>query len=492
MKHAIRHIHFVGVGGSGMSGIAEVLFNLGYRITGSDLADSATLKRLAGLGIGTFVGHDAAHIAGADAVVTSTAVHADNPEVVAAREKRIPVVPRAMMLAELMRLKQGVAIAGTHGKTTTTSLVASVLAAAGLDPTFVIGGRLNSAGANARLGSGDYIVVEADESDASFLNLMPVMAVVTNIDADHMETYGHDFSKLKKAFVDFLHRMPFYGVAVLCTDDPAVREIVPEVSCPVTSYGFGEDAQVRAVNVRAVGQQMHFTAQRRNGVTLPDLDIVLNLPGEHNVRNALAVIAIAVELNVPDEAVQRGLADFKGVGRRFQRYGDVKLRGAQGLGSFTLIDDYGHHPVEMAATIAAARGAFPGRRLVLAFQPHRYTRTRDCFEDFVKVIGGADAVLLGEVYAAGEPPIVAADGRSLARALRVAGKVEPVFIDDIAAMPQAILDNARDGDVVICMGAGSIGAVPAKVVELGGSASSSSTSPERTSGTTPVREGRTQ
>jgi len=466
MKHAIRHIHFVGVGGSGMSGIAEVLLNLGYKISGSDLADSATLKRLASLGIATFVGHDAAHIAGADAVVTSTAVNADNPEVVAAREKRIPVVPRAMMLAELMRLKQGIAIAGTHGKTTTTSLVASVLAAAGFDPTFVIGGRLNSAGANAQLGSGDYIVVEADESDASFLNLLPVMAVVTNIDADHMETYGHDFAKLKKAFVDFLHRMPFYGVAILCTDDPAVREVVTQVSCPVTSYGFGEEAQVRAVNVRAVGSQMHFTAQRRNGVTLPDLDIVLNLPGEHNVRNALAVIAVAVELSVPDEAVQRGLADFKGVGRRFQRYGEVALPGGR-PGQFTLIDDYGHHPVEMAATIAAARGAFPGRRLVLAFQPHRFTRTRDCFEDFVKVIGQADAVLLGEVYAAGEAPIVAADGRSLARALRVAGKVEPVFVDEIAAMPQAILDNARDGDVLICMGAGSIGAVPARVVEIG-------------------------
>jgi UDP-N-acetylmuramate--alanine ligase len=469
MKHAIRHIHFVGLGGAGMSGIAEILFNLGYRISGSDLADSVTLRRLAGLGIATFVGHDAAHIAGADAVVTSTAVHANNPEVVAAREKRIPVVPRALMLAELMRLKQGIAIAGTHGKTTTTSLVASVLAAAGLDPTFVIGGRLNSAGANAQLGSGDYIVVEADESDASFLNLLPIMAVVTNIDADHMETYGHDFARLKKAFVDFLHRMPFYGVAILCTDDAAVRTIVTEVSCPVTSYGFNEDAQVRAVNVRAVGAQMHFTAQRRNGVTLPDLDVVLNLPGEHNVLNALSVIAVAVELSVPDEAVQRGLADFKGVGRRFQRYGDIALPGAQQ--GFTLIDDYGHHPVEMAATIAAARGAFPGRRLMLAFQPHRFTRTRDCFEDFVKVIGQADAVLLGEVYAAGEAPIVAADGRSLARALRVAGKVEPVFVDEIAAMPQAILDNARDGDVVVCMGAGSIGAVPARVVELGGAAS---------------------
>ena len=424
------------------------------------------MRRLAGLGISTFVGHAAAHIAGADAVVTSTAVQADNPEVVAAREKRIPVVPRAMMLAELMRLKQGIAIAGTHGKTTTTSLVASVLAAAGLDPTFVIGGRLNSAGANAQLGSGDYIVVEADESDASFLNLLPVMAVVTNIDADHMETYGHDFARLQKAFVDFLHRMPFYGVAILCIDDPAVRQIVPEVSCPVTSYGFSEDAQVRAVNVRAVGSQMHFTAQRRNGVTLPDLDIVLNLPGEHNVRNALSVIAVAVELGVPDEAVQRGLAEFKGVGRRFQRYGEV-APASDANGSFTLIDDYGHHPVEMAATLSAARGAFPGRRLVLAFQPHRFTRTRDCFEDFVKVIGQADAVLLGEVYPAGEAPIVAADGRSLARALRVAGRLEPVFVDEIADMPRAILDNARDGDVVICMGAGSIGAVPARVVELG-------------------------
>ncbi|MCZ8253554.1 MAG: UDP-N-acetylmuramate--L-alanine ligase [Hylemonella sp.] len=466
MKHAIKHIHFVGVGGAGMSGIAEVLHNLGYTISGSDLSDSATLKRLAALGIRTRVGHAGEHIAGADAVVTSTAVKPDNPEVLAAREKKIPVVPRAVMLAELMRLKQGIAIAGTHGKTTTTSLVASVLAEAGLDPTFVIGGRLNSANANARLGSGDYIVVEADESDASFLNLMPVMAIVTNIDADHMETYGHDFGNLKKAFVDFLHRMPFYGTAILCTDDAAVREIVPQVNCPVTSYGFDEGAQVRALNVRAVAGQMHFTVQRRNGVVLPDLDVVLNLAGRHNVLNALSAIAVAAELDVPDAALLKALAEFKGVGRRFQRYGEVVAKDG---GHFTLIDDYGHHPVEMAATLAAARGAFPGRRLVLAFQPHRYTRTRDCFEDFVKVIGEADAVLLGEVYAAGEAPIVAADGRSLARALRVAGKVEPVFVDDIAAMPQAILDNARDGDVVMCMGAGSIGGVPAKVVELQGS-----------------------
>jgi len=463
LKHAVRHIHFVGIGGSGMSGIAEVLFNLGYTVSGSDQSDSATLQRLAALGIATFVGHSAANVSTADAVVTSTAVKSDNPEVIAAREKCIPVVPRALMLAELMRLKTGIAIAGTHGKTTTTSLVASVLAEAGLDPTFVIGGRLNSAGANARLGTGDYIVVEADESDASFLNLLPVMAVVTNIDADHMETYGHDFERLKKAFVDFLHRMPFYGTAILCTDDAAVRSIVPQVTCPITSYGFDEGAQVRAVNVRALDGQMHFTVQRRNGVVLPDLDVVLNLPGRHNVLNALSAIAVAVELSIQDAAVQRALAGFKGVGRRFQRYGEQPARSG---GHFTLIDDYGHHPVEMAATLAAARGAFPARRLLLAFQPHRYTRTRDCFDDFVKVIAQADAVLLTEVYAAGEAPVVAADGRSLARALRVAGHIEPVFVDDIGALPQAILDSARAGDVVLCMGAGSIGSVCAKVADM--------------------------
>ncbi|MDO5086522.1 MAG: UDP-N-acetylmuramate--L-alanine ligase [Comamonadaceae bacterium] len=463
MKHAIRHIHFVGVGGAGMSGIAEILHNLGYVISGSDLAGGATLQRLAALGIRTFIGHAAAHIEGADAVVTSTAVQPDNPEVLAARDKHIPVVPRALMLAELMRLKQGIAIAGTHGKTTTTSLVASVLAEGGLDPTFVIGGRLNSAGANARLGAGEHIVVEADESDASFLNLLPVMAVVTNIDADHMETYGHDFGRLKQAFVDFLHRMPFYGTAVLCLESPAVRDILNDVVCPVTTYGFGEEAQVRAVDVRAAGGQMHFTVQRRNGVQLPDLPVTLNLAGAHNVLNALAAIAVAVELNVPDAAVQKALAEFKGVGRRFQRYGELPAKGG---GTFTLIDDYGHHPVEMAATLAAARGAFPGRRLVLAFQPHRYTRTRDCFEDFVKVIGAADAVLLAEVYAAGEEPIAHADGRALARALRVAGPLEPVFVDDIAAMPEAVAAHARAGDVVMCMGAGSIGSVPAKVVEM--------------------------
>ena len=463
MKHAVRHIHFVGIGGSGMSAIAEVLHTLGYTVSGSDQSDGATLRRLAGLGIKTHIGHASVNVEGADAVVTSTAVKGDNVEVLAAREHRIPIVPRALMLAELMRLKQGVAIAGTHGKTTTTSLVASVLVEAGLDPTFVIGGRLTSAGANARLGKGDYIVVEADESDASFLNLLPVMSVVTNIDADHMETYGHDFGRLKQAFVDFLHRMPFYGTAILCVDDAAVREIVPMVTCPVTTYGFDEGAQVRAMDVQAVDGKMHFTVQRRNGVTLPDLPVVLNLPGRHNVLNALAAIAVAVELNVPDAAVVKALAGFEGVGRRFQSYGDLP---AQGGGTFRLVDDYGHHPVEMAATLEAARGAFPGRRLVLAFQPHRYTRTRDCFEDFVKVIGAADLVLLSEVYAAGEAPIVAADGRALARALRVAGKVEPVFVDEIGNMPVALIENARAGDVVLCMGAGSIGAIPAKLAQM--------------------------
>jgi UDP-N-acetylmuramate--alanine ligase len=463
MKHAVRHIHFVGIGGSGMSAIAEVLHNLGYVVSGSDQSDTTTLRRLASLGIKTFVGHTAANVQGADAVVISTAVKADNAEVVAAREQRISIVPRALMLAELMRLQRGIAIAGTHGKTTTTSLVASVLLAAGLDPTFVIGGRLTSAGANARLGQGDYIVVEADESDASFLHLLPVMAVVTNIDADHMETYGHDFERLKGAFVDFLHRMPFYGVAVLCTDDSAVRDIMSKVTCPVTTYGLNEDAQVRAVNVRPASGKMQFTVQRRNGVTLPDMEITLNLPGNHNVLNALSAIAVATELDVPDAAIQKALSEFAGVGRRFQSYGQAPAKGG---GNFTVIDDYGHHPVEMAATLAAARGAFPGQRLVLAFQPHRYSRTRDCFEDFVKVIGQADVVLLSEVYAAGEAPIVAADGRALARALRVAGKVEPVFVDDIAAMPQAVADNARADDVVLCMGAGSIGAVPEKIMEL--------------------------
>lgn len=458
MKHAVKHIHFVGIGGSGMSGIAEVLLNLGYAVSGSDVADSATTRRLAQLGAQVVLGHAAGHIAGADAIVVSTAVKPDNPEVIAARAQRIPVVPRAVMLAELMRLKQGIAIAGTHGKTTTTSLVASVLAAGGLDPTFVIGGRLNSAGANARLGSGDYIVVEADESDASFLNLMPVMAVVTNIDNDHMETYGHDFARLKQAFVEFLSRLPFYGTAVLCIDDAHVREILPFVSKRVLTYGFAPEAQLRAVDSVADGTAMRFKALREGA---PALDVKLNLPGRHNVQNALAAIAVATELDLPDAPILEALASFTGVGRRFARHGDVAIDG----GTFTLIDDYGHHPVEMAATLAAARGAFPGRRIVLAFQPHRYTRTRDCFEDFARVLSTVDVLLLADVYPAGEAPIVAADGRSLARAIRVAGKVEPVFVESIDDMPAAIRAAVQPGDVVITMGAGSIGGVPAKLLE---------------------------
>lgn len=463
MKHAIRHIHFVGIGGAGMSGIAEVLLNMGYTISGSDLSANTATQRLQSLGARIHMGHHAAHIDGADCIVTSTAVKADNPEVVAAHAKLLPVVPRAVMLAELMRMKKGIAIAGTHGKTTTTSLVSSVLASAGLDPTFVIGGKLNSAGANAQLGSGEYIVVEADESDASFLNLLPVIAVVTNIDADHMDTYGHDFGKLKQAFVDFLHHMPFYGAAIVCVDDPNLRSLLGDIQRPITTYGVSDDAQVRALDIRADHGQMRFTVQRRNGVQMPDLEVVLNLPGHHNVLNALAAISVAAELNIDDAALLEALAQFKGVGRRFQRYGDVAL--PQG-GAATVVDDYGHHPVEMAATLEAARGAFPGRRLMLAFQPHRFTRTRDCFEDFVKVIGQADAVVLTEVYSAGEAPIVAADGRALTRAIRVAGKLEPVFVNDVQALPQAIVDNAQDGDVILCMGAGSIGQVAGQVVEL--------------------------
>ena len=466
MKHKVKHIHFVGIGGSGMSGIAEVLLNLGYQISGSDLTRNAAAQRLEALGASVFQGHAAEHARGADAVVVSTAVANDNPEVQAARAARIPVVPRALMLAELMRLKQGVAVAGTHGKTTTTSLIASVLAEGGLDPTFVIGGRLTSAGANAKLGAGEFIVVEADESDASFLNLAPVIAVITNIDADHMETYGHDFARLKAAFIEFTQRLPFYGIAVLCADDAHVRSIMPLMSKPIVSYGTGDDAQVRASGIVADHGAMRFDVHREGMAALP---VTLNLAGLHNVLNALAAIAVATELGVSDAAIQKSLAGFKGVGRRFQHYGEIsipggevnagKLNAASNESSYTLIDDYGHHPAEMAAVIAAARGAYPGRRLVLAFQPHRYTRTRDCFEDFVKVLSTADAVVLAEVYAAGETPIVAADGRALMRALRVAGRIEPVFVEEISTLAAAVRQTVRAGDVVITMGAGSIGGV---------------------------------
>jgi UDP-N-acetylmuramate--alanine ligase len=540
MKHKVKHLHFVGIGGSGMNGIAEVLLNLGFQVSGSDLVESAATKRLRKLGATVYLGHAEQNLTNADVVVVSTAVGKDNPEVLAARGRRIPVVPRAMMLAELMRLRQGIAVAGTHGKTTTTSLTASVLARGGLDPTFVIGGKLTSSGTNAKLGTGEFIVVEADESDASFLHLQPILAVITNIDADHMETYGHDFEKLKQAFVDFVEHLPFYGRAMLCVDDANVREILPRIGKPVTTYGFSADAQIRAVNVRHQGGQMHFIAQCRQGGgcdTLPaepadggnsrpvappapdgstapcrgdtpkDLDITLNLAGTHNVLNALAAIAIALEVGVADAAIVSALAEFQGVGRRFQRYGEVALsehplsnsppmestspqsspasrRGSgreklpsipageraidsssvNGRGSFTLIDDYGHHPAEMVATLEAVRGAFPGRRLVLAFQPHRYTRTRDLFEDFVKVLCSVDALLLAEVYPAGEAPIVAADGRALMHALRVAGQSEAVFVEDIKQMPQAIMQMARAGDVVVTMGAGSIGATPNRLL----------------------------
>jgi UDP-N-acetylmuramate--alanine ligase len=465
MKHKVKLIHFVGIGGAGMCGIAEVLLNLGYQVSGSDLVESPVLQRLRDLGALVQVGHDEKNVAQADVVVTSSAVQSDNPEVRTARARRLPVVPRALMLAELMKLKQGIAIAGTHGKTTTTSLVASVLARAGLDPTFVIGGRLNSAGVNARLGTGDYIVVEADESDGSFLNLVPMISVVTNIDADHMDTYGHDMARLKHAFVEFLQHLPFYGAAVLCVDDRNVREIMPFVTKPMITYGLGEDAQVRAVDVRPDGDRMRFTVLREGAAPL---DVALNLVGEHNVRNALAAIAVADELGAPDEAIVAALGDFHGVGRRFERYGEIALAAVAGVhqgGSFTLVDDYGHHPAEMAATLAAARGAFPGRRIVVAFQPHRYSRTRDLFEDFVRVLATTDCLLLAEVYPAGEAPIAAADGRSLARSLRLGGRLEPVFVESIADLPAEILRAARDGDVVITMGAGTIGRVPALLKE---------------------------
>ena len=438
MRHKIDTIHFVGIGGSGMSGIAEVLLNLGYRVQGSDIARNAATDRLAAQGAVIHVGHAAEHLGCANAVVISSAVRSDNPEVLAARSRRIPVVPRALMLGELMRLKQGIAIAGTHGKTTTTSLVASILAQAGLDPTFVIGGRLNSAGANARLGLGDYIVAEADESDGSFLNLLPMMAVITNIDEDHMEAYDHDIAKLKQAFIAFTQRLPFYGAAAVCIDDPHVRED---------------------------GRCMAFTVLREG---CDPLSVQLNLPGRHNVQNALAAIAVATELGIRDAAIVSALREFKGVGRRFQVCGEFRCAG----GTFTLIDDYGHHPAEIRATINAARGAFPARRLVLAFQPHRYSRTRDLFEGFVKVLGEADGLLLADVYPAGEAPLAAADGKSLARAIRVAGRVEPLFVESIADMSAAIVAFARDGDVVLSMGAGSIGGVPAAVAAAESSAGS--------------------
>ena len=466
MQHRVKKVHFVGIGGAGMSGIAEVMLTQGFQVSGSDLGSNAATRRLESLGARVIQGHAANNVKDADVVVVSTAVNKDNPEVIAARENNIPVVPRAMMLAELMRLKQGIAVAGTHGKTTTTSLIASILAEANMDPTFVIGGRLEAAGANARLGRGEYIVVEADESDASFLYLQPVLAVITNIDADHMETYGHDFEKLKTAFVDFVEHLPFYGLAVLCADDSQVNAIIPRISKPVMTYGTAENARIRATDIRADQGRMIFNVSINDARLNTDTDkfsVKLNLPGIHNVLNALAAIAVALEVGVASDAIVKALAEFKGVGRRFQVYGEIPLPNGA---SFLLVDDYGHHPVEMAATIAAVRGAYPEKRMVLAFQPHRYSRTRDVFEDFVKVLSTTDALLLTEVYAAGEAPIVAADGRSLARAVRLAGKVEPLFVDQIQALPQAIMDAAQPGDIVLTMGAGSISQVPQQLAQL--------------------------
>ncbi len=462
LRHKVRKVHFVGIGGSGMSGIAEVLLNLGFEVSGSDLHAGPATQRLERLGATVSLGHAAAHVRDVDAVVVSSAVKEDNAEVIAARAGKIPVVPRAMMLAELMRLKQGIAVAGTHGKTTTTSLVASVLAEADLDPTFVIGGRLEAAGSHAKLGSGEFIVVEADESDASFLYLAPVLAVVTNIDQDHMETYGYSIERLRQAFVDFIQHLPFYGTAVLCIDDANVRAIMPRLSKPVTSYGLAEGAQVRAVDIEADHGRMRFRVLRsmEHARVLPDLQVTLNLAGVHNVRNALAAIAVGMEVGAPDTAIVKALTEFKGVGRRFQRWGEVALPSG---GTCTLIDDYGHHPVEMDATLAALRGAFPGRRVVLAFQPHRYTRTRDCFDDFVQVLSTVDVLLLTDVYPAGEQRITAADGRALARAVGLNGKVEPVYVGQVGELAQAVLKHAQDGDVVITMGAGSIAALPAQL-----------------------------
>ena len=465
MQHRVKKVHFVGIGGAGMSGIAEVMLTQGFQVSGSDLGSNAATRRLESLGARVIQGHGAENIQDADVVVVSTAVKPDNEEVVAARERHIPIVPRAMMLAELMRLKQGIAVAGTHGKTTTTSLIASILAEAKMDPTFVIGGRLEAAGANARLGSGEFIVVEADESDASFLYLQPVLAVITNIDADHMETYGHDFEKLKSAFVDFVGHLPFYGLAVLCSDDAHVNAIIPRISKPVMTYGTSEQAGVRATDIRADQGRMHFNvaiSDPRLNASSNFFSVTLNLPGNHNVLNALAAIAVALEVGVEGDAIVKALADFKGVGRRFQHYGEIPLSAG---GSFLLVDDYGHHPVEMAATIAAVRGAYPEKRLVLAFQPHRYSRTRDVFEDFVKVLSTTDVLLLTEVYAAGEAPIVAADGRALARAVRLAGRVEPLFVDQVQELPQIIMTMAQAGDIVLTMGAGSISQVPGQLAQ---------------------------
>lgn len=453
----IRCIHFVGIGGVGMGGIAEVLINLGYDVSGSDISENAVTQRLSQLGADISYGHAAENLRECDVVVVSTAVKKDNPEVVSAHERRIPVVPRAEMLAELMRFRYGIAVAGTHGKTTTTSLVASVLAEGGCDPTFVIGGRLNSAGTNARLGESRYLVAEADESDASFMHLQPMMAVVTNIDADHMETYGGDFENLRQTFVEFLHHLPFYGLAILCLDDKEIRNVVNKINRPMMTYGFSEDADIRASNMKQIGNQTFFTVAKFDEENW--LDITLNMPGKHNVLNALAAIAVAHEVGVDDQAIKKALADFQGIGRRFQINGQYSIE----QGSVLHVDDYGHHPTEVAATIQAIRDGWPDNRLVVAFQPHRYTRTRDLFEDFTAVLSNVDVLVLLEVYSAGEAVITGADGRSLSRSIRARGQVEPIFVEDISELSPTLKGILKDGDILLTLGAGSIGAAANKL-----------------------------
>mgnify|MGYP001812234647 FL=1 len=446
----VRRIHMVGVGGTGMSGIAEVLVNLGYEVAGSDLRDSAVTERLRGKGIEVFIGHAAEHVGGADVVVSSSAVDENNPEVAAARSRRIPVVPRAEMLAELMRYRHGIAVAGTHGKTTTTSLIAAVFAEAGLDPTFVIGGLVNSTGSNAQLGASRFLIAEADESDASFLHLQPMVTVVTNIEADHMATYGGDFAVLRHTFLEFLHNLPFYGIAVLCVDDPVIRDLLPEVSRQVITYGFSEGADFRITDLDKAGLVTRFVVQRPDGA--PALPVTLNMPGSHNVLNATAAVAVACDEGLDDGSIQRGLGGFTGVGRRFTQMGEIAFPGGQAL----LVDDYGHHPTEVGATLESAHQAWPGRRVVMIYQPHRYTRTRDLYEDFVAVLSRCDVLILLEVYPAGEEPIPGADSRSLTRSIRQRGQVEPVFAERVEAVPGLLCDIVEEGDVVITQGAGDI------------------------------------
>lgn len=461
----IRCAHFVGIGGAGMGGIAEVLLNLGYEVSGSDLRANSVTQRLAAQGAKIYIKHDAKQVQGCDVVVVSSAVKETNPEVIAARELRIPVVPRAEMLAELMRFRYGIAVAGTHGKTTTTSLVASLLAEDGLDPTFVIGGRLNSAASHARLGSGQYLVAEADESDASFLYLQPMLAVVTNVDADHLSTYGGDFQRLRQTFIEFLHHLPFYGLAVLCLDDAEIRSLLDDITRPVRTYGIeSADADLQAVDIQQQGAVMRFTVQRKEAKPLP---VTLNMPGYHNVLNALAAIAVAMELEVSDQAIQTGLEQFAGIGRRFQINGEINWHG----GVVLLIDDYGHHPREIAATIQAAREGWPDNRLVIAFQPHRYSRTHDLFEDFSQVLSEADVLLVTEIYAAGETPVAGADGRALCRSIRKRGRVEPVFVNEVETLPDALSNVLQANDLLLTLGAGSIGNIanilPQRLAELG-------------------------